>query len=70
MVELPEDKKLIAIKAKKDAVFANGARSKTVILKGIEKNLQAEMIRLQEQEKSQFTPSDTQYQRLVQKIVQ
>ena len=68
LVDLPDLKKINALMAKKDAVYANGLRSKTVVLKNIEHDLQAEMIRQQAEEKSQFTPNDTQYQRLVQKI--
>ena len=36
LVDLPDLKKINALKAKKDAVYANGLRSKTVILKNIE----------------------------------
>lgn len=46
LVDLPDLKKINALKAKKDAVYANGMRSKTVVLKNIEQDLQAEMIRL------------------------
>ena len=46
LVDLPDLKKINALKAKKDAVYANAMRSKTVVLKNIEQDLQAEMIRL------------------------
>ena len=45
LVDLPDLKKINALKAKKDAVYANGMRSKTVVLKNIEQDLQAEMIK-------------------------
>ena len=45
LVDLPDLKKINALKAKKDAVYANGIRSKTVVLKNIEQDLQAEMIK-------------------------
>lgn len=39
MVDLPDVKKINALRAQKEAIFAKGMRSKTVALKNIEENL-------------------------------